>query len=71
VPLALLGGDDGDFNYGIVTGAFAIEPTDRAPNDATPAASGEPFAIPAPPGAILLAVGALSLLGYRHRRKLV
>jgi hypothetical protein len=68
VGAASLGGDP-MLSYGIVIGTYS-EPTDRAPNDETPAmvVVGGPV-IPEPASVTLLSLGAIGLAGYAGRRK--
>jgi hypothetical protein len=70
VSLALLGGDDGLLNYGLLLGTFD-EPTDRAPNGSTPATSeaAVPNVVPEPSSLVLIATGVGSLLAYGRRRR--
>jgi hypothetical protein len=69
VPLSLLGGDDGNLNYGVVTGTFN-EPTDRAPNGATPGTvSAQAATVPEPGSLTLAGLGLTGFLAYRWRRR--
>jgi hypothetical protein len=66
IPLALLGGDDGIVNYGVIIGNIS-SPTDEAPNGTIPARSG-PAAIPEPATLLLLSTGLVGVAGQLGKR---
>lgn len=67
VDLSILGNDDGNLNYGVLTGTFT-EPTDRAPNGADPLRSGT-AAVPEPGSmAMLFGLGMAGAILRRRKR---
>ena len=72
IPFAVLGGDDGIINYGVLTGTFA-EPTDRAPNGDAPFTTTLSTApVPEPASLAIWSVGlvAAGLARLRRRRRM-
>lgn len=64
IPFALLGGASPPFDYGVVVGSFGVEPTDRAPNGATPFTT-----LPEPASLAVFGLAALAGGVYLRRSK--
>jgi hypothetical protein len=64
IPFALLGGASPPFDFGVVVGSFGVEPTDRAPNGATPFTT-----VPEPASLAIFGLAALAGGVHLRRRK--